>query len=150
MICQWQAVSYLRLPQGGGKIFDLRDTHKLKCRANPGQIIFLTPIGLFGIARSVQKRLNGNIFFSFLLKVYNAQQLKKWCLHFIATNHTAFEATALKKELELLVSQNKVYFEEHRWPPESCVTSLQNSKRRGALIPRCKPMGCSPYKCSVM
>uniref|UniRef100_A0A8W8N4J3 BTB domain-containing protein n=1 Tax=Magallana gigas TaxID=29159 RepID=A0A8W8N4J3_MAGGI len=68
----------------------------------------------------------------------NAEQLSKWCLHFISTNYIAFKK---RKEFSLLTGRNKKHVEEHRWPP---LSYLQDVKRYEKEI---KKKG---EKCSIL
>ena len=59
-------------------------------------------------------------------QVYNANQLSKWCLHFIATNHAFFEHT---KEINTILEENREFLEHHYWPPKVYMEMLEEYKK---------------------
>lgn len=89
-----------------------------------------------------------------LSKMFNANQLTEWCLHFIAFNFTSFKG--IGKELDLIVKENKEFIEEHRWPPQEYVQALEEYKHGAygikAIGKRLRQTSCSclPHKCRIM
>ena len=84
-------------------------------------------------------------------QVFNAKQLTKCCLHFIAFNFKYFQG--IGKELHSVVKENKEFFEEHRWPPLEYVQALEKYKHstlRKRLHVRRKSVSCLSRRCSVM
>ncbi|XP_075391256.1 rho-related BTB domain-containing protein 1 isoform X1 [Tenrec ecaudatus] len=51
-----------------------------------------------------------------LAQFHNAHQLAAWCLHHVCTNYNSVCAK-FRKEIKSQSSDNREYFERHRWPP---------------------------------
>ncbi|XP_059174204.1 rho-related protein racA-like [Physella acuta] len=54
--------------------------------------------------------------------LFNAKQLAMFCLHFISTNYVAFSN---RKEFSSLSSDDRVYVDDHRWPPLDYLKEVQ-------------------------
>ena len=61
-----------------------------------------------------------------LFQLHNAQQLSKWCLHFIASNYIAFEN---REDFPQLKGDNKDYIEGNRWPPLSYLKEVDDYEK---------------------
>lgn len=57
---------------------------------------------------------------------HNANQLAKFCLHFIASN---FQPMKKRKEFSEIVGDNLKYIEEHQWPPISYLKDLEEYEK---------------------
>ncbi|KAL4222307.1 hypothetical protein ACF0H5_018345 [Mactra antiquata] len=83
------------------------------------------------VDRSVTKRIEkADIDVIGLLhraQMYNADQLAKWCLFFIASNYIAFEN---RSEFPELKGENKTYVEENRWPPVSYLKECEEYDKK--------------------
>ncbi|ESO93584.1 hypothetical protein LOTGIDRAFT_119223 [Lottia gigantea] len=60
-------------------------------------------------------------------QIHNADQLSQWCLHFIASNHIAFNE---RDEYRLLDGENKEYIETNQWPPLSYLAEVEEYERQ--------------------
>ena len=49
------------------------------------------------------------------LQMYNADQLAKFCLHFISINYSAFKK---RREFKTLTGDDLAYVKKNRWPPK--------------------------------
>ena len=60
-------------------------------------------------------------------QLHNADQLSGFLLHFVASNFLAFEKT---EEFKKLTGDNLSYVKEHRWPPLSYITAMEEWKEK--------------------
>ena len=60
-------------------------------------------------------------------QLHNASQLSSWCLHFISSNFNVLEAN---EQFLQLGEDNLSYVEEHRWPPLSYETAMNEYKTK--------------------
>lgn len=86
-------------------------------------------------------------------KLFNARQLTKWCLFYMALNYTRFRG--ITKEMDSFVKDDQSFFEEHRWPPREFLRVLEGYKlktEKAAVRRRCcqKELRVPCTKCSVM
>ncbi|XP_060078505.1 rho-related protein racA-like [Ylistrum balloti] len=73
---------------------------------------------------------------------YNAEQLSRWCLHFISTNYTAFKN---RVELSSLNEENRTFIEANQWPPLSYIRDVEEYERKWKIRHR-----RFSSKCSIM
>ncbi|XP_060078518.1 rho-related protein racA-like [Ylistrum balloti] len=73
---------------------------------------------------------------------YNAEQLSRWCLHFISTNYTALKN---RVELSSLNEENRIYIEVNQWPPLSYLRDVEEYERKWKI----RRQKCS-FRCSIM
>ncbi|XP_065844848.1 rho-related protein racA-like [Oscarella lobularis] len=59
-------------------------------------------------------------------QMHNARQLGDWCLHFIATNHSAMQR---RPEFKLLEGDNLRYVDENQYPPPSYFKDLEEYEK---------------------
>ena len=80
-----------------------------------------------------------------LFQVHNAEQLEKWCLHFISTNYSSF--TQLP-EFSTLSESDRAYIEKNKWPPFACLQKeIKDSKTTTETV---ETRRHKRWKCSVM
>lgn len=72
-------------------------------------------------------------------QLHNADQLERWCLHFIASNFLSFIE---RIEFSLLTGDNLKYVEKNRWPPLSYLEEVKEYE--------IKMKSHHPKTCSVM
>ena len=70
-------------------------------------------------------------------QVHNADQLTKWCLHFISTNFQAFKA---RPEFPQLTGDNLEHCEEHQWPPLSYLQEVEEYQKQIGSKEKCVVM----------
>ncbi|CAH1773133.1 unnamed protein product [Owenia fusiformis] len=73
------------------------------------------------VTKSIEKSDIDVIGLLLSCQFHNADQLAKWCLHFISTNYSAF---VNRSEFPQLADSNLEYIEEHRWPPVSYLNEM--------------------------
>eukprot|EP01132_Coremiostelium_polycephalum_P003298 gene3298-4130_t len=86
------------------------------------------------ISKEIEKATTVGIFRSELdiigllicAKAHNADQLTKFCLHFISSNYQPMKR---RKEFNSLDDESKKYIEEHQWPPISYLRALEDYER---------------------
>ena len=93
-----------------------------------------------------------NLFF-LTLQMFNARQLTKWCLFYMALNYTRFRG--ITKEMDSCVKDGQSFFEKHRWPPREFLRVLEGYKlktEKAAVRRLCrqKELRVPCTKCSVM
>ncbi|KAL5010407.1 hypothetical protein ScPMuIL_012712 [Solemya velum] len=66
------------------------------------------------VSKNIEKSEIDVIGLLYTSQTHNAEQLAKWCLHFISSNYIAFEQ---RKEFSMLEGSNREHIEENRWPP---------------------------------
>lgn len=88
-------------------------------------------------------------------KIFNANQLTKWCLHFIALNYQSFQCNT--RELDSLIKDDKPFIEERQWPPKEYLEALEDYKLGAngitavaAKLLRKKQSCFCRIKCSIM
>ena len=59
--------------------------------------------------------------------MHNAEQLEKWCLHFISSNYQAFKR---RTEFSQLTGSTLEHVEEHQWPPVSYLKEVEKYEKR--------------------
>ena len=83
--------------------------------------------------------------FFFCHQAHNANQLAKWCLHFISTNYSVFKG---EDEFEYIQGENRAHVEQHQWPPKSYYEELELYKEKIEKFHGVSSVGAG--KCSVM
>jgi len=58
--------------------------------------------------------------------MYNAEQLAKYCLYIICLNYDMFSTLP---EYAQLSESDKLYMEEHRWPPLKYINQVQEYRK---------------------
>ncbi len=78
-------------------------------------------------------------------QVHNADQLEKWCLHFISTNYAAFSKLP---EFSTLTESDRAYIKKNIWPPLSSLQKEETEARTTTeTVGRRRH---KRHKCSVM
>ncbi|GAM24261.1 hypothetical protein SAMD00019534_074360 [Acytostelium subglobosum LB1] len=99
------------------------------------------------ISKEIEKATEVGIFRSELdiigllicAKAHNAEQLSKFCLHFISSN---YQPMRKRKEFEKLDSSTKKYLEENQWPPVWYITACEEYEQEMAKL--------NDKNCSIM